>query len=282
MSNSRNTSAKAALVVHACDRYRLLFQGFEYFFNRHWPNVESINLYFLTEEIDHPSERFTNLKTGKAEWSVRLRAGLQQLSEPLVIYMQEDMWLIRPVDKNVLSEVVDFASAENLRLLKLNSSDVYRTRPTGKVIGGLAVSQLDNRASKYLVSHQPSIWNREFLLTQLTWSERPWRHESMGTKRLRKLNLPLYQIDLLAENGNPPINDNPYDACRGEYRTLSFNGLLNGNVWPFLEELMKSADPEIIAYAQRLQHNFINQLTHDGLPQPRKPRFWKRVFSFGR
>jgi hypothetical protein len=281
MSNSKQTTAKAALVVHACDRYQLLFRGFEYFFKQHWPDLESIHLYFLTEEIDHPSERFTNLKTGKAEWSVRLRVGLQQLSEPLVIYMQEDMWLIRPVDKNVLGEVVNFASAENLRLLKLNSSNVYRTRPTGKVISGLAVSQLGNDA-KYLMSHQPSVWNREFLLTQLTRSESPWRHESMGTKRLRKLNLPIYQIDLLAENGHPSVNDNPSDGCRGEYRTISFNGILNGHVGPFLKELMKSADPEIIAYAQRLQHNFINQLTHDGLPRPKKPRFWKRVFSFGR
>jgi len=268
--------------VHACDRYRILFQGFEYFFERHWPDLENIHLYFLTEEIDHPSNRFTNLKTGKAEWSVRLRVGLQQLSEPLVIYFQEDMWFTRSVDKNVLSKVLDFASAQNLRLLKLHSAGVYQTRPTGKVIRGLAISQLDNSASNYLMSHQPSLWNREFLLAQLTRREHPWRHEKAGTKRLKKLNLSLHQIDLLAQNGHAPINDNPSDAFRGEYHSISVNGMLNKNALPFIEELMKSADPAISAYGQRLQHNFTHQLTHDGLPRPKKPRFWKRVVSFWR
>ncbi len=269
-----------ALVVHACDRYQILFQGFEHFFRQYWPDLAGVNLYFLTEVIDHPSARFTNLKTGKGEWSDRLRVGLQQLAEPFVIYLQEDMWFNRPVNISVLTEVLDYAVAEKLPLLKLHSSEVYHTHSAGKIIGGLQLARLDNRASKYLMSHQPSIWNREFLISQLSKNEHPWRNERKGTKRLKYLNLPLYQIDLLAENGKPAINENVSVEFRSEYQSISVNGMLHDNALPFIEELMKSSDQEASVYGRRLQHNFANRLTHDGLPKPKKAGFMKTFFSF--
>lgn len=39
--------------------------------------------------------------------------------------------------------------------------------------------------SKYLVSHQPSIWRKDFLLSCLKPGESPWVNEYEGTKRLQ-------------------------------------------------------------------------------------------------
>ena len=41
-----------------------------------------------------------------------------------------------------------------------------------------------NRESLYLLNHQPSVWNREFLLSCLVKGETPWTNEKEGTKRL--------------------------------------------------------------------------------------------------
>jgi hypothetical protein len=278
----KNEKNEIALVVHACDRYRMLFKGFEYFFKKNWPAVKGINFYFLTEDIDYHSDLFANIKTGQAEWSDRLRAGLQQLSEPLVIYMQEDMWFKKPVDEKILKEILDFVMAENPLLLKLHSSEVYQTHPTGKIFGGLLLSRLSNQASKYLMSHQVSIWNRKFLVSQLLRNEHPWRNERKATKRLKKLDLPLYQIDLLAENGKPAVNKNISNAFRSEYQTVSVNGTLNDNALPFIEELVASDDGELSAYGNQLKHNFSHRLTHDGLPRPRRVGFIKKIFHFSR
>jgi hypothetical protein len=159
---------------------------------------------------------------------------------------------------------------------------VYQTNPTGKIIGGLQVARLDNAASKYLMSHQPSIWNREFFISQLPKNEHPWRNERKATRRMKKLDSPLYQIDLLAENGKPAINGNVSNEFRSEYQSVSVNGMLNDNSLPFIKELINSDDKDLIAYGSRLQHNFTRQVTHDGLPKPKKTSALKKCFSFFR
>ena len=71
-----------AVVVHACDRYALLYRGFEYFFKKHWPAEVAINnYYFLTEEADTDSTFFKNIKTGMGEWSDRLENALKKIPE---------------------------------------------------------------------------------------------------------------------------------------------------------------------------------------------------------
>lgn len=271
-----------ALVVHACDRYRLLFDGFSHFFHQHWPATNRIQCYFLTEEMDYPSPGFTNLKTGRAEWSDRLRMGLEQLAEPFVIYLQEDMWFNRPVPGPLLAELLDFTLAEKPQLLKLHSSEVYHTQPTEKVFGGLRLARVDNQKSKFLMSHQASIWQREFLISQLAVGEHPWRNERKATKRMRRLNPPIFQIDLFAENGKPALNDNPSAAARSEYQAVSVNGMLNTNALPFITELLAAPAAPLRAYGRRLQHHFDQRLTHDGLPPPKKPGFMKKYLSFFR
>jgi hypothetical protein len=64
----------------------------------------------------------------------------------------------------------------------------------------------------YLVSHQCSIWRREFLLSCVDAQDDPWQFEIDGTHRLRLRRVPLY-----AYRGPCPI---PYveTLYRGEPR----------------------------------------------------------------
>jgi hypothetical protein len=273
----QNNPKHFAIVVHACDRYEILFRGFEYFFKTHWTDTNNVSLYFLTEEKDYVSKIFKNVKTGKGEWSDRLRIGLKQISEPYIIYIQEDMWLNKDVNSQLLNSILNYTLAEKPQLLKLHSSGVYVTNPTNTIIEGLTLSKLDNEGSKYLMSHQLSIWNREFFISQLQNSEHPWRHERKGTKRMKKLNIPIFQIDFFAENGKTPINENLSNEKRSEYQTISVNGILNTNALPFLEILTSSSDPVISAYGEKLMYNFKNQVTHDGLSKPRKEDIFQKL-----
>jgi hypothetical protein len=84
---------KIALVVSACDRYQLLYEGFVYFFKQHWDFDIQVNYYFFTEELKVSNPPFQTIKTGKGAWTERLKHGLEQLEEEYVFFMQEDMWL---------------------------------------------------------------------------------------------------------------------------------------------------------------------------------------------
>lgn len=264
-----------ALIVHTCDRYALLFKGFDYFFSKNWDFDIPVNCYFATEEVSVTLENFTNIKSGKGAWSDRLVTLLDQIEEDYVLYFQEDMWLNQPVDKEVFSELFEKTLANQWPLVKLNSSPVFKTKPTDIFIKGFNVAILDNKESGFLMSHQVSLWNKAFFKQQLKPGEHPWRNERKGTKRLRKLNPQIFHMDYFAENGHTAINENKDGIVRSEYQSISFNATLHHNAVPFLEQL-KSVS-HLSAYTAQLLYNYEHQLTHDGKPKPLKKDIFKRI-----
>ena len=258
-----------ALIVHACDRYELLYAGFIHFFRANWGADLPFNCYFLTEEIDVNFAGFINVKTGKGEWSDRLRRGLAAIPEPYVLYLQEDMWFDKAVYVPFFVEIMDFILENDANLVKLHSSEVYKTSGLGVEIAGFQIAQLDNRTTDYLMSHQISIWKKTFFMAQLLPNEHPWRNERNATKRMKKLNPMIFQIDFFAEDGKPPLNENSQLQNRSSYHAVSANSMLYNAVEPFLE-VLKSEKGPLSIYGQKLQSHYDNHFTHDGQPRARK------------
>jgi hypothetical protein len=277
MNNKDTQHHNVALLVHTCDRYRFLYEGFSYFFNKYWDFKINCNYYFATEELSVALPNFRNIQSGRGEWADRLRRLLkEQITEQYVIYFQEDMWLNKPVSATFFNELLTQVKLYEWQQLKLGSSDVYVTRPTTYMIEGFNVAILDNEASGYLMSHQVTVWNKDFLIKQLHKGEHPWRNERRGTKRLKKLDPEIFHLDFFAENGSPAINTNQPQVMRSEYHTVSANSMLQANVLPYIEQLQQ-AGPNEQAYAAELMNHYQNQLTHDGQDKPRKEDVFKKI-----
>ncbi|WP_316734833.1 hypothetical protein [Pedobacter aquatilis] len=272
MPHSKNN---VALLVHACDRYEFLYKGFDYTFSKNWNFEIPCSYYFATEVKDVTIKGFTNIKSGKGEWADRLATLLRSIDEEYVLYFQEDMWLSKPLSASFFTELFQIASANNWQQVKLHSSDVYKTRETEDFIEGFNIAEVDNKASNFLMSHQITLWKKDFLLAQLYKKEHPWRNERKGTKRLKKLNPLIHHIDYFAENGANAINVNKDDVKRSEYYAVSFNSTLNFNAVQFINEL-KSGSKEEQSYAVELQNHYDNDLTHDGKPKPKKVDLFKK------
>lgn len=274
-----NTSEKTfALLVHSCDRYEFLYEGFEYFFHKHWDFTIPLTYYFATEEKDVNIKGFVNIKSGKGAWSDRLSLLLREkIKEDYVIYFQEDMWLTKDVSRVFFNELLEYINREKPGHIKLHSSDVYKTIPTNIQLAGFALTKIDNKASNFLMSHQIAIWNKQVLLEQMLKNEHPWRNERRGTKRLRISNPEIFHIDYFSENGASEINKNPDSHSRSAYYAVSLNGTLNDRTPYFIEELKKDEDAKTGEYANKLHIHYKDQLTHDGLPKPRKVDMVKRI-----
>lgn len=268
---------KVALVVHACDRYELLFPGFSHFFRQHWAHEAGLKCYFFTEEKGVNLPGFINLKTGKGEWSNRLKKGLELIEEPYVLYFQEDMWLNKSVSPVFIRNIITWALERDIKQLKLNSSEVYVPEAVAGTVSGFNVVTLDTERSGFLMSHQITLWDKKFLVQQLLPGEHPWRNERLGSERLRKLKAPIHQCDYFAENGKSSINTNPDPALRSEYHTVSVNAMLSGEVISYIDEMLASADTELLQYAKRLEHHYMQRITHDGREQPRRDGIFKKI-----
>lgn len=266
-----------ALIVHTCDRYEFLYKGFDIFFSKYWDFNIPCNYYFATEEKNASVNGFTNIHSGKGQWTDRLAFLLREkVKEKYVLYFQEDMWLTKKVNPAFFTELFEWTKKNNWQQVKLHSSEVYKTTPSDIFIQGFNVAQINNETSDFLMSHQVTLWDKEFLLKQLHKDEHPWRNERKGTKRLKKLNPKIFQIDYFAENRKPAINQNNNPIGRSEYLTVSENGMLNGAVTHFVDELANGTGTEK-AYRKELQDHFENGLTHDGQPKPRKEDIFKKI-----
>ncbi|MBX3254662.1 MAG: hypothetical protein KF862_11020 [Chitinophagaceae bacterium] len=266
-----------ALLVHSCDRYEFLYKGFEFFFNKYWNFNAECNYYFATEIKHAVVNNFNNIQSGKGEWADRLTLLLKEkITEKYVLYFQEDMWINKATNPRFFNQLFELAEKNNWQQVKLHSSDVYKTIKTDLFIDGFNIALVDNARSDFLMSHQVTLWNKEFLLEQLHKKEHPWRNERRGTKRLKKLNPPIFHIDYFSENGAVENNENKNPVLRSEYQTISLNGILNDNITPYITGLMNEGSA-YRDYGLKLQYNYTHKLTHDGLSKPRKVDVFKRI-----
>ena len=268
-----NKSPNVAVLIFACDRYELLFKGFDYFFNENWDHTILLKKYFTTEHKELKIKGYTNLKSGDGAWSDRLKIVLNQIDEDYIIFMQEDMWLNKKIPEGVLHQILSYVTENELKLVKLHSSDVYRTNELNTNFSGFKLSEVIKKDSNFLMSHQVSIWSKDFLKKQLKKNEHPWRNERLGSKRLKKSTDSIFQIDLLSENENKPINQNDKKVTPGGYSTISLNACIHPKAEFFISKL-KDVLPE---YAQRLDYNMQNKITHDGKEGLRKDDFIKKI-----
>ncbi len=162
------------------------FNGYRHLWGGCWSNWETINepfpRYFGTDlaidELEPTLSGFKTIYSGVGEWSDRLKRLLEQIPTDYVLYTQEDHWPVKNPPN--LSEMMQFVSEMGLLRLHLGLVNHLYT------FSGDKIPLTFHHTSKYLVSHQPSIWKKSFLLECLGPNETPWENEYLGTLRINK------------------------------------------------------------------------------------------------
>lgn len=266
-----SSQKKIAILVHTCDRYQLLYRGFEYFFQKYWNFEIPCDYFFATEELKVNIKSFENIQSGKGEWTTRLRFLLEnKISADYIIYFQEDMWLKDRISDSFFKNLFEKLQHNNWQQVKLHTSSEYKTTSTEVFVEGLNLALIDKKTSGYLMSHQITLWQKDFLLEQIQQSEHPWRNERRGTERLRNNDAKIYQMDYFLENGQPPINKNLKNAPHCTYYGVSANAMMFHTSKVFIAEMLNDDDENIKHYAEKLRFNFENNITHDGKKPARK------------
>jgi hypothetical protein len=173
-----------SVLVHTFDGYKHLWPGCVLA----WRNLclPKDAIYFGTDIIS-PSvienkigHDFEILYSGPGEWSNRLIKLLEFIPTEYVLYSQEDHW---PELEPPLYEAMEFVIKHDLHRLQISPVNQFYS------LTGSELPLFFHKSSKYLVSHQPSIWRKDFLLSCLEPGESPWVNEYEGTKRLQKRDI---------------------------------------------------------------------------------------------
>ena len=181
-----------SVVIQTCDKYDFLWKGWFITFMNNWAWDLGWPVYFCSEEKNLPFHskniKLINSPISKdaSGFSNRTIDILNKVKTKYVLYLQEDMWLDKKVDKQTMLEAFYNIKHFNWNCLKIHNRSWfnYSLSKTNTFANGIRILK-QNNDSEYLLSHNASIWDREYLLNVMEPNEDPWKNEQLGTERIR-------------------------------------------------------------------------------------------------
>ena len=175
-----------AIIVHTCDKYEFVWEGWYKTFKKHWDFDLGIDIYFTNEEKDVSFNGIKQLKTGEGEWSDRLRTAFNSIPHKHIFYWQEDMWMKKPLTdfSTYYNDFIKYNMDYLMFLVGQNLDNNYLSYEENTIDDKYLKYNIPN--AKWVIFHQPAIWKKEFFLKYLQHSEDPWVNEIEGTKRARE------------------------------------------------------------------------------------------------
>lgn len=202
-----------ALLVHSGDKAEWVFPYFYHFWKKYWTCSDIVDTVVLTENSTWFDNKpgIVSEKTGEKTWACGIIDYLLRSKYQNIIYIHEDYFFTEPTNINKLDDLLHVFSGLNMSLLKMcgwwagyidDQNPHFRTDLKMWLTVDEDLSEIwqYNNNCPYLISHQTSIWKREFLLSTLLPSMTPWDHELAGTEMLRKRNIPIH-----AYRGKSPL-----------------------------------------------------------------------------
>jgi len=177
-----------AVILHTCDAYERLWEGWFYCWKKFQKNtiLDRVKLYFMNEEEIKYSFKeglpssMVWCPTGPGEWSDRLIRGLVNIPEPYVLYMQEDFWLDKTLNDDRLEEIMYWAhGGEAVRIMGSGQRLMDSLAPPNI---GEDLRRFAYR-SPYFFGHAVTVWYKPHLMRCLGPGENPWINCHEGNLR---------------------------------------------------------------------------------------------------
>jgi hypothetical protein len=128
---------------------------------------------------------------------------LDQVQTPLILYLQEDYFIDRPVRDSVVRDAINLMLAKpaisHIALTKHASHGPYDPSP----YSGFSTIRQNAR---YRIATQAALWRPEALRSYIHPRENGWMFEIMGTRRARRRRDTFLVADFTPEAGGPAID----------------------------------------------------------------------------
>ena len=179
------------VIVQTCDKYNFLWKGWYYSFKENWDWSLNWDIYFCNEEekLNFSDSRIKQLNTSRSHdssgFSNRLIDILTKIKTKYILYIQDDMWLHKKIDKKTFEDSLYLMKHFDWNCIKIHEKTFfnYDLEQTNHFINNKRVLK-QKINSEYLLSHNACFWNKDFLLENMTENENPWKNEFEGTKRI--------------------------------------------------------------------------------------------------
>lgn len=169
---------KCAIVISSCNKYSDLWEPFFSLFFKYWPDCP-FPIYLISNTLRFDDKRVKTLLLGEDKgWASNIKSALSQISEPFILYMQEDYLLQSPVKTNKIQSLIRYMSKEEIASIRLIGS------PDPRFEHNNPFNLMEVRkGEKYRVSLQAALWNKNAFINLLKEGETGWDMEEKGSIR---------------------------------------------------------------------------------------------------
>lgn len=194
------------VLINSCDAFEDCWPPFFSLFHKYWPecdapillNTESKAWSFPGADVH--ATRVQARCGRRLTWSECLLLALDQVTTPLVLYMQEDYFLHRPVHdalvRNAAGFMLQHPDIKHIGLSRHGSLGPYAAHPSGWLL------TIGPRA-RYRISTQAGLWRVDTLRSYLRSRENGWMFEILGTVRAWRRHDTFLVVDYSTPLGAP-------------------------------------------------------------------------------
>jgi len=180
-----------AILVLSCDKYADIWNPFFLFFRKYWANCP-FPIYLGTNEkqfdFENVKQIFSNRKT---TWSDELTVILKQIPEKYIIIILEDYFIYKTVINEEIFKLIAIMEEQDAAYMKLGAfPKKYDSLWPHTILANEPGIGIIQKESKYRLSLQTAIWNKEILLNLIKPTENPWEFEIEGSKRSNLIKNP--------------------------------------------------------------------------------------------
>lgn len=180
------------IVVMTSDKYLHALRPFSYLFNKYWHKHQVVTvLGFAEPEFELPPNfEFVSMGDMRdypvGKWSDALIDFMLRFPDMHhFVLMLEDYWVTRPVNREAVQMLYDYAvQFRNVLKIDLVGDRLYAAGMTDYDNCGYLDLILSDYHSQYHMSLMTGVWSRELLLRFLVRNESPWDVELQGTPRV--------------------------------------------------------------------------------------------------
>lgn len=192
-------------LIHSGDKARWVWPHWYRHYSKWWTGWDKIDTVLLTETKDAHFDHVINVKSGRGKWGEELIRVMKGMDCTYVLYQHEDYFLTGETDINFLLSITKLMKSENIPLIKCcgpgagiwrGEEEPWRVgvlQKTDLKVEGVEVLEYPHHVD-YLLSHQISIWNKDFIISTVKPEYSPWEHEIKGTREVRQREVKIYAI----------------------------------------------------------------------------------------
>ncbi len=171
------TFSNTCVLISSCDKYSDLWDPFFHFFEKHWPACP-YPVYLATNHKTYQRKQVQQVFSGlNGTWSEETQLVLNQLPYNYIIYLQDDYFILKPVDQRMVDRLLEKIKQHNAAYLRLFPAPGPDAAFNDEELG------LISNDAPYRSSLQGAIWQKEAFVALLDKKENQWQFETNGGLR---------------------------------------------------------------------------------------------------